>query len=164
MNLGLFDATVPREHTARDEWAAPPAPRRFTMTIPGEPVAKGRGRIIKMGAHMGIKTPDRTRRYEDIIRQNAVREWGHRHPLADVAVTITVRAYRGIAASWPRKRRDGAIAGSVRPLSRPDLDNYLKSAMDGLIGVVLADDSIVVELAARKFYAADPRLEIEVVW
>lgn len=146
------------------EWASSPAPRTFMLTIPGEPVAKGRGRIIKMGAHMGIKTPEKTRRYEDIVRQTAVREWGCRHPLADTPVTVTVRAYRGIAPSWPKKRQQAAVAGGVRPTGRPDSDNYSKSALDGLVGVVLADDSIVVELHVEKWYAVDPRLEIVVVW
>lgn len=151
---------------ARDEWtpASDNSPRIFALTIPGEPVAKGRGRIIKMGAHMGIKTPDKTRRYEDIIRQTAVREWGYRQPLRDVAVTVTVRAYRGIAASWPKKKVLAALNETLRPLGRPDADNYVKSALDGMIGVVLADDSLVVDLHVTKWYAAEPRLEIVVTW
>jgi Holliday junction resolvase RusA-like endonuclease len=162
-DVDLFASTT-QPLPARDEWTYSEAPRRFELTIPGEPVAKGRGRIIKLGAHMGIKTPEKTRRYEDIVRQTAVREWGYRQPLADVAVTATIRAYRGIAPSWPNKKRALALAGSLRPTGRPDLDNFIKSATDGLFGVVLADDSIIVAVHAEKWYAAEPRLELVLMW
>lgn len=161
--------TSARDTAARTGWPYEPSPalpadRRFVLTIPGEPVAKGRGRILKLGKHMGIQTPAKTRRYEDIVRQTAVREWGRRQPLTETPVVVKVRAYRGIAASWPQKKKQAAIAGSVRPIGRPDADNYLKSALDGVIGVVLADDSIVVEASVAKWYAAEPRLEIELTW
>lgn len=41
------------------------------------------------------------------------------------------------------------------PTSRPDLDNYLKALLDAFNGVVLKDDSQVVEFFARKQYGDD---------
>lgn len=41
------------------------------------------------------------------------------------------------------------------PAVRPDIDNLLKMYLDALLGFVLSDDSLVVELVARKIYVGD---------
>lgn len=163
MNDTSVDLFAPSS-LARQPRAIEASERRFEFVIAGEPVAKGRGRIIKMGPHMGIKTPDATRRYEDRVRQTAVRDWGYRGPLAECGVTMFIKVYRGIAPSWPRKRRDAAVLGSLRPTGRPDVDNFAKSILDGLNGVVLDDDAMVVDLRVQKFYAIEPRVEVEITW
>ena len=52
--------------------------------------------------------------------------------------------------------------GHVRPIVKPDLDNYIKSTLDALNGVIWTDDATIVELNTSKWYADDPRIEIEV--
>lgn len=44
---------------------------------------------------------------------------------------------------------------------RPDLDNLIKS-LDGLNGVVFSDDCLICDIAARKYWAVEPRSEITV--
>jgi Holliday junction resolvase RusA-like endonuclease len=51
----------------------------------------------------------------------------------------------------------------MRPLTRPDIDNYCKAPLDALNGIVWRDDSQVVELTVSKFYSSRPRLELEAV-
>ena len=63
-----------------------------------------------------------------------------------------------IPASWSRKRRLAAIAGWILPTTRPDLDNYVKSALDAINTIVIADDCQIVELHARKRYGEQPKL------
>ena len=58
-----------------------------------------------------------------------------------------------IAAAF---RRFDQEAGMGR--SRPDIDNYLKSAMDALNGIVVADDSLIVKVTAEKKFGVDPKL------
>lgn len=62
-----------------------------------------------------------------------------------------------IPTSWSARKRAQAIAGDVRPSSRPDLDNYVKS-LDALNGIVIVDDSQIVEIHARKKYGTAPKL------
>lgn len=38
-------------------------------------------------------------------------------------------------------------------LTAPDIDKLARCALDGLVGVLLRDDSVIVELRARKLYA-----------
>ena len=49
-----------------------------------------------------------------------------------------------------------------RSIVKPDLDNYIKSTLDALNGVIWTDDATIVELNTSKWYADDPRIEIEV--
>ena len=63
-----------------------------------------------------------------------------------------------IPASWSKRRNAAAIVGSICPTSRPDIDNYLKSAMDAINGIVVADDSLIVKVAVEKKFGVDPKL------
>ena len=61
------------------------------------------------------------------------------------------------------KRRLAALAGEIAPTARPDLDNYIKAALDAINAIVVADDSLVVDLVAIKRYAPVPALTIKIV-
>jgi Holliday junction resolvase RusA-like endonuclease len=63
-----------------------------------------------------------------------------------------------VPQSWSQKKRLAAIGGLVMPTSRPDLDNYVKSALDAINTIVIADDCQIVELRARKRYGEQPKL------
>lgn len=45
---------------------------------------------------------------------------------------------------------------------KPDTDNYIKSTLDGLNGLLWEDDAHIVKLVAEKYYSDYPRIEIEV--
>ena len=45
------------------------------------------------------------------------------------------------------------LAGEIRPIKRPDIDNCGKNVLDALNGIVYADDKQIVELTVRKYYA-----------
>ena len=79
-------------------------------------------------------------------------------------ITVPIRAEitvdLPVPASWSGTRRDAALCGDIRPTSRPDTDNYIKAALDAINAIVVADDSLVVDLVARKHYATVPALTI----
>ena len=80
----------------------------------------------------------------------------------DGPVAIGVVADLAVPASWRKVDRERALAGSILPQGRPDVDNYAKAALDALNGVCFLDDAQVVVLTARKRYAAAAALHIEV--
>jgi Holliday junction resolvase RusA-like endonuclease len=129
-----------------------------TITIGGEPVAKGRPRMTRRGI---TYTPAATRKYEAHGRLAAQFAMNGRPP-----INVPVRAEIVIdlvpPASWSGRRRDAALRGDVRPTVRPDCDNYCKSAMDTINGIVVSDDSMIVDLVVTKKYASIPQLTITV--
>jgi Holliday junction resolvase RusA-like endonuclease len=130
----------------------------ITIIINGVAVAKGRARMTRKGF---AYTPAATRKYEAHGRVAAQLAMDGRPPLMCPVKVITL-VELPIPASWSRKRSAAAMTGDVRPTSRPDIDNYIKSVMDALNGIVIADDSLVVEIEARKKYGSDPKVVMTV--
>jgi Holliday junction resolvase RusA-like endonuclease len=127
-----------------------------TIVIAGAAVAKGRPRITRMGF---AYTPAKTRRYEAHGRLAAQEAMNGRVPIA-VPVRAEITVDLPVPVSWSAKRQDAALRGKIRPTSRPDADNYVKSAMDAINAIAVTDDSLVVELVAEKRYARVPKLSI----
>jgi Holliday junction resolvase RusA-like endonuclease len=101
-----------------------------------------------------------TRRYEARIGQEAALAMGNRPPVA-CAVSVDVLAYLPVPQSWSKKKRAAALAGQVRPTSKPDWENIGK-ALDGVKGIVWVDDKQVVDGRVRKFYSDIPKLIVTV--
>ena len=74
---------------------------------------------------------------------------------------LTVDAFMPIPQSWSAKRQRMAIAGLIRPTTRPDFDNILKT-LDAFNQVVWTDDARVVEVQFAKHYSERPRLVVTV--
>lgn len=132
----------------------------ITFTIPGEPVAKGRARSFVRNGHVAHYTPEKTARYENLVKLAAQQAMGDMAP-AEGAVALIVRAFMGIPTSWSQKKQRAAALGEITPTKRPDLDNIVKAIKDGANGVTWKDDSQVVDVRASKRYGT-PRVEVEV--
>jgi Holliday junction resolvase RusA-like endonuclease len=76
---------------------------------------------------------------------------------------VTVRVYLPVPRSMSKRNAAFALAGAIRPVTRPDCDNYSKSILDALTGLAWVDDSQIVQLNIGKFYSEKPRVEIEVM-
>lgn len=132
-----------------------------SITIPGPPVAKGRAKLRRRGAFVQSYTPAKTRHYEDLIRCEALDAMGGR-PAIDEPCSVTVTAYVPAPKSLRGQKRIEAMEGSIKPVTRPDLDNYAKCALDGCNAILFRDDSLVTDLIVRKRYSERPRLTITV--
>jgi Holliday junction resolvase RusA-like endonuclease len=130
----------------------------ITITVGGPPTAKGRPRITRRGF---AYTPTKTRKYEAHGRLAAHLAMNGRPPIA-VPVRAEITIDLPVPASWSAKRRDAALRGDIRPTTRPDCDNYVKSALDTINAIVVTDDGLVVDLVATKRYARAPQLTIVV--
>lgn len=53
-----------------------------------------------------------------------------------------------------------AELGLIRPVKKPDFDNLAKTYSDMTQGILLYDDSLIIEGVSRKFYSCKPRIEI----
>lgn len=131
------------------------------LTIPGVPVAKGRPKLSTRGGYARAYTPAKTRHYEDSIRCEAADIMGDRAPL-DEPVSVVVTAYVAPPKSLSKANRAAAMEGTLKPVTRPDLDNYAKAALDGCNAIIFRDDSLVTDLIVRKRFSERPRLTITV--
>lgn len=134
----------------------------LTFSVPGEPVAKGRARAFIRGGKIGHHTPDKTARYENLVRLAAKQAIGAAKPL-EGPIGLRCTFWLPVPMSYSNKRRKACLNGSERHCKRPDIDNLLKSVKDGCNGVVWVDDCQVVEVRASKCYGVVAKADIEVV-
>jgi Holliday junction resolvase RusA-like endonuclease len=134
------------------------AANSITVVIDGVAVAAGRPRMTRQGFAF---TPQKTRKFQAHARLVAQLVMDGRPPIVH-PVHLKAVIELPIPTSWSKRRDAAALAGAIRPTSRPDLDNYLKGATDALSGIVVADDSLIVEIAATKQYGRDPKIVLVV--
>ncbi len=80
----------------------------------------------------------------------------------DGELTVRFEFYRPVQASISKKERARRLLGVHRPTVKPDLDNYIKSTSDALNGILWVDDNLIISLEAKKFYAEQPHLTVEI--
>jgi Holliday junction resolvase RusA-like endonuclease len=123
----------------------------LTFTVEGDPVGKGRARIGRSSSgHVRTFTPEKTVRFESLVRDAARAALGDRAPLKG-RVRLLVQGYWTLARSHWRKRDPLPEAHRT---SKPDADNVLKAVSDALNSVAFLDDCQVVEAVVRKFSTA----------
>lgn len=123
---------------------------KLTIKVPGKPVPKGRPRFGRGRTF----TPKSTRDYESRIAESAaasMQEAGVARVGSKVAVIV--QAVLAIPKSYRGKQRLDALTGVSYPSG--DVDNYAKSALDGMNGVVWEDDRQVVQMGATKRWAGE---------
>jgi Holliday junction resolvase RusA-like endonuclease len=123
------------------------------FVIPGPPVGKGRPRFSTVGGTPRSYTPAVTRDYEALIAARAAEAMAGREPLK-TPLRVMIEATMSIPLSWSKTKRQAALDGDVYP-SRPDVDNIAKTVLDGMNGVVYADDAQVTYLKVSKKYAEE---------
>ena len=129
------------------------------FTVPGQPQGKGRPRFARRGNFVSTYTDKATKGYEAMIKECYAENYSHCHDTTE-PIRMTVTAYYHIPSSFSLKKKNEAIKGKLRPLTKPDLDNIGKIVADSLNGVAYMDDKQIVEMVINKFYGEHPRLEI----
>lgn len=131
-----------------------------TLIISGAPVAKGRPKFARQGNFIRAYTPDKTRRYEELVSSLARKLMTNKPPF-EGPIKVLATAYMPIPQMSIKKTAD-AIAGYILPSKKPDIDNLAKAALDACNGIIWHDDAQICSLLVKKRYALEPRLEIQV--
>lgn len=105
-------------------------------------------------------TPKKTKQYEDALKELATIKMRQRDPV-EGAVAVRITATMRVPESWPNKKRDAALAGTLYPTTKPDFDNIAKM-VDAFKGVIWKDDTQVVRALMIKQYGERPSLVVEV--
>lgn len=136
---------------------------KITLVIYGEPTAQGRPRFTTRGGFPRAYDPAKSRDYKERLKTAAIEQMQGSPPL-EGALTLSVRVYRSIPKSMSKKKAESAQWGKLRPITKPDVSNYIKGIEDTLNGVCWHDDSQIVAYKEPfgKYYSTEPRVEIEV--
>ncbi len=117
-----------------------------------EPTAKGRPKLTTAGGFARAYTPQKTANAEAHILYH-IRQYlvGGGQFAKEQPIKLTVTFFRARPKSAPKR--------VTLPVSRPDLDNYVKLVLDAINGYAMTDDSQVTTIIARKrFTTEQPRI------
>ena len=123
-----------------------PDPLQFT--IPGPPVAQGRGRATVVAGRAKVYDPKKSRDWKHTVGATALAA-GARPIEGPVVVELTFIFARPVSTYRKKKPR-----GREPKMSAPDCDNLGKGVCDALNGVAYLDDRQVVGLAVTKWVGA----------
>lgn len=134
---------------------------RFEFDI--EPVEQARPRATRMGKGIRLYDPKKVNVFKKQLGLLAKQQMLDRglEPF-DGPLEVCMEFYRPVQASLSQKERARRLSGVHRPMVKPDLDNYIKSASDALNGIIWEDDNLIVSLQAEKFYSERPHLVVEI--
>lgn len=137
--------------------------RCVRIEVSGEPVGQGRPKFSTVNGFAMAYDPAKSRHWKDYAKLVAQNVMGTQELLSG-ELALSIRVYRTMPKSISKKKQALALAGEIRPVTKPDLDNYVKGAVDALKGVVFRDDSAIVAFHEPfgKWYSDRPRVEIEV--
>jgi Holliday junction resolvase RusA-like endonuclease len=123
----------------------------LTFHIRGEPKPKGRPHFARRGKFVSAYTPAATRNAEADLRGQIISQLPANFSLATGPLRLE--------ATFRRQRPKSARKGDIWPITRPDLDNYLKLVLDAMNSVVFIDDSQLVAITVVKSYG-EPGIDI----
>lgn len=128
-----------------------------------EPVEQARPRATRMGKGIRLYDPKKVTVFKRQLGMLAKQQMLDRglEPY-DGPLEVCMEFYRPVQASLSKKERSRRLSGVHRPTVKPDLDNYIKSTSDALNGILWADDNLIISLEAKKFYAEQPHLTVEI--
>ena len=124
------------------------------ITIPGEPIGKGRPRLGRRHTY----TPEKTQRWEQAAAWEARRQ--HKGDPLEGPIDLDVRAVFAIPKSWPKWKREAAEDTLVSHTVKPDASNVLKAVEDALNGIAFRDDSQISSVTIIKWYGSEPCVQV----
>jgi Holliday junction resolvase RusA-like endonuclease len=130
------------------------------LTIPGDVVPQGRPRFARRGNFVQTYDPAQCRNYKAYIR--LIASQAYKGPLLEEALMLYVTIFRLPPTSWSKTKIALALAGDIRPTTKPDLSNSIKGIEDALKGLIWHDDSQIVMLFIAKYYSNEPRAEVTI--
>ena len=132
----------------------------FSLDVPGVPVPKGRPRVTRSGH---VYTPQTTREYETRIRMaTGILMSGRKR--TELPCIVHVGVFFEPPRSLSKKKRGELLDTGGFHAIKPDLDNIVKAALDGICGenMAILDDKQIVEICSFKTYAEAAKLSIDV--
>ncbi|MGX1430181.1 Holliday junction resolvase RusA-like endonuclease [Cytobacillus horneckiae] len=130
------------------------------FTVYGEPVAQGRPRATTINGKVRMYDPEKSKSFKEYVK--LVASQNRPSQLITGPIVLSVIVFKPTLKSFSKKKALEAENGGLRPITKPDVDNYVKGIKDALKSVIWKDDSQVVDLQVSKYYSQNPRVEITI--
>lgn len=127
--------------------------KKFTIYL--LPKATPRPRLGQRGVFYVKGAKDNKKLFKKFINDNDI-------DIITTPTKFTCKSYFPIPSSMNQIEKVLAEIGLIRPISKPDWDNVGKAYCDMLQGLILYDDSLIVEGVSKKYYSMKPRIEITI--
>jgi len=131
------------------------------FTVYGHPIAKGRPRFSTRGKFPVAYTPEKTKNYESDVGMMAKAAMGASNPL-EGALEAFIYVTFPVPASYSKKRTEACLSDSEKHTKKPDLDNVIKSVIDGMDKIVFENDSQITSIHSTKVYGEVAKVEVVV--
>lgn len=129
----------------------------FTFDI--EPVPQLRPRVSSR-PYVRVYDPPKVKQFKRILRSLAVNQYARPPLLGPLSVSLTF--YRPVQKSISQTERERRLSNKSKPVVKPDTDNYIKSTLDALNGVLWNDDAQIVKITGEKRYGETGKIIISV--
>ena len=129
----------------------------INMTVPGEP------KPWQVWVRRSAPTPGylEFKSYQQTIQAKCLETWRNK-PLIETAVEIHLVFIKSYPKNLPKKEASRERRLREALVRKPDLDNMVKAAIDGVKGIIIKDDTVVVRLSAEKRFGPEPMTMITV--
>jgi len=123
----------------------------INMTIPGEP------KPWQVWVRRSAPTPGylEFKAYQATIQAKCLEAWGTK-PLIETAVAISLVFIKSYPKNLPKREASRERRLREALVRKPDLDNMVKAAIDGVKEIIIKDDTVVVRLSAEKRFGPEP--------
>ena len=120
--------------------------------VVGNPVAQARPRVSRFGGGVRMYDPAKVKDYKSYFKLCASR--AAPKTLLDGPISVRLDVYVLKPKSWAKSR--------VHADTKPDADNFAKSALDAMEGVIYTNDSRIVSLQVEKYLSETPRCVVRI--
>lgn len=131
------------------------------FTYYGDIKGKGRPRFRSVGKFVSTYTPKETRDYEMSIKESYLNQSDCTY-FNEEQLILTINIFQAIPKGTSKKKTQEMLSHNIRPTKKPDIDNILKSVCDSLNKVAYSDDTQIIEITAKKYYAERNYMEITI--
>lgn len=102
----------------------------------------------------------KVKQFKNLLRALVIEQY-KKAPMTG-ALSVSLLFYRPVQKSISNVERQRRLSNQHKPIVKPDTDNYVKSALDALNGVLWEDDSQIVKITAEKRYGEKGKIIITV--
>ena len=136
-------------------------PHTINLIIDGVPIQTQRPRGTKFGR---VYVPNAAKNKKNIRKQLEEQIDFKNFNILEYEVKMYIKFYMPIPKNFSKTDIVLAEMKYIRPTTTPDIDNLMKTYMDGLTSKIWLDDGQVIESHSYKYYSVHPRTEIKLIY